>query len=256
MKFNKCKCCFSKVIVLIAFTCFFTHLSGQSLSDSIINNKSRVDTLNFDLSDPYSTNVASSKIDSSKSVFQLDTLRSETIFSKDIKVKKVFNPSPKKAMIYSLIFPGLGQIYNRKYWKLPIVYGGFMGVAYAVSWNGGLYGDYKKAYKDIVLNPYGTNSWHNFVSNPNEVLNNPSLLQQQKDRLKRQRDYFRRNRDLAIIVGVGLYVLCLIDAYVDASLYNFNVSPNLSMSATPTMWQDNAYSSKPVIGLQCSFTIK
>lgn len=130
----------------------------------------------------------------------------------------------------------------------------FLGVGYAISWNGGLYGDYKKAYKDIVLDPTGTTSWHNFVSNSDNVLKNPTLLKQQTDRLKRRRDYFRRNRDLAIIVGVGLYVLCLVDAYVDASLYNFNITPDLSMTAVPSVWKDSNYSSKPVVGLQCNFT--
>lgn len=163
--------------------------------------------------------------------------------------KKIFSPTPKKALIHALIFPGLGQIYNRKYWKLPIVYGGFLGVTYAVSWNGNLYGDYKKAYKDIVTDPQGTTSWHNFVNDPQAVLNNPALMQKRISWMKRRRDYFRRNRDLGIIIGVGLYALCILDAYVDASLYDFNVSPNLSMSIYPYAEKEIKTNSKPTFGL-------
>lgn len=173
---------------------------------------------------------------------------------KSVIIKQPFVPSPQKALLYSVIFPGLGQIYNKKYWKLPLVYGGMMGVVYAVTWNGNLFNDYQKAYKDIVLDPEGTTSWHNFVFNPQQTLNNPTLLQQETNRLKRRRNYFRRNRDLAIIVGVGLYALCIIDAYVDASLYGFTVSPDLSMSVSPVVWGSPDISGKPIVGMQMNIT--
>ena len=239
------------LLFLFVFCSFSFVGFSQNKSDSI---KSKTDSLSFDLQNPYSVQIDSAKVEKKSVLIAKDTLKSQPKFEKKVKIKERFTPSPKKAVIYSLIFPGLGQIYNKKYWKLPIVYGGFLGVGYAISWNGGLYGDYKKAYKDIVLDPSGTSSWHNFVSNPNNVLKNPTLLQQQTDRLKRRRDYFRRNRDLAIIVGVGLYALCLLDAYVDASLYNFNITPDLSMTAVPTVWKDQNYSNKPVVGLNCNFT--
>lgn len=169
--------------------------------------------------------------------------------------KTAFSPNPKKAVVYAVIFPGLGQIYNRKYWKLPIIYGGFLGVAYAISWNGGMYSDYKTAYKDIVLDPENTTSWHHFVSNPQEVLNSPTLLKQYQDRFKRRKDTFRRNRDLAIIVGVGLYALSIIDAYVDASLYNFNISPDLSMTVSPLLdVAPRGDVKSSALGLQCQLT--
>ena len=66
---------------------------------------------------------------------------------------KMFKPDPKKAVIYAIIFPGLGQVYNRKYWKLPIVYGGFLGFSYSIAWNGRYYTDYSNGYKDIMGDP-------------------------------------------------------------------------------------------------------
>lgn len=175
-------------------------------------------------------------------------------YDKNVKVKYVddFQPDPTKAVIYSAIFPGLGQIYNKKYWKLPIVYGGFLGVMYAVTWNGNMYGDYKKAYRDITLNPGTSTSWHSLVSNPEEIKGDYTKIQELQGRFKRNRDTFRRNRDLAIIVGVGLYALCMIDAYVDAHLYNFTVTPDLSMTMAPVVWGPSAMSNSVTVGFQCN----
>lgn len=186
-----------------------------------------------------------------------DTLSQAEIreYNKNVKVEivKDFKPDPTKAVIYSAIFPGLGQIYNRKYWKLPIVYGGFMGVMYAVTWNGNMYTDYKNGYKDIMLNPRTMTRWHNLVSgNIDEITKDFSQLSWWRDHIKRNRDMYRRNRDLAIIVGVGLYALCMIDAYVDAHLYNFTVSPDLSMTMAPVLWGPSSMSNSVTVGLQCS----
>lgn len=160
-----------------------------------------------------------------------------------------FKPNPTKAVLYSAACPGLGQIYNRKYWKLPIVYGGFLGVVYAVSWNGGYYDDYKQAYRDLAL---GTgNSWENFYPDVGDIESDPNRKQQLLDRLRRNKDYFRRNRDLAILVGVGLYALCMIDAYVDAQLYDFNMSQDLSMTVSPMLMPPTA-TTRASVGLQCT----
>lgn len=167
--------------------------------------------------------------------------------------KPEFKPDSKKALIYSAILPGLGQFYNRKYWKLPIVLGGAFGLTYAITWNGARYNEYTEAYGDFVLNPTTTTSWHDFISSserPEDYLNNTSKKESLTSRLKRGKDFYRRNRDLAIIASVGVYALCMIDAYVDAQLYDFDISPDLSMRVEPVIWMPTPYS-KASIGLQC-----
>lgn len=180
-----------------------------------------------------------------------------------IKIKQnfeePFKPNSTKAVIYSAIFPGLGQIYNRKYWKLPIVYGGFLGVVYAVSWNGRYYNDYTDAYRDLynlqTTQNGGKNRWENFVpyANIDDIKNNESERLRYLDRFRRQKDFYRRNRDLAIIVGVGLYTLCIIDAYVDAQLYDFDMSEDLSMRIEPVVWTPTP-TSKTAVGITCRIT--
>lgn len=196
------------------------------------------------------------KQDSTGVLFIGDTLSpNEKIqLEKELNIKLVekFSPDPSKAVIYAAIFPGLGQIYNRKYWKLPIVYGGFLGIVYAVTWNGNMYTDYKNAFSDIMTDPYNRTRWHDFVYDHNSVLNSSSELTRTQELLKRRRDYFRRNRDLAIIIGVGLHALCMIDAYVDAHLYNFDVSPDLSMTVVPTVWGPSDFSGGLSFGFQCN----
>lgn len=167
--------------------------------------------------------------------------------------KPEFKPDPQKALIYSAILPGLGQFYNKKYWKLPIVLGGAFGLTYAITWNGARYTEYRDAYRDLVLNPTTTSSWHDFIS-PNDskddYISNASKRESLTSRLKRGKDLYRRNRDLAIIAAVGVYALCMIDAYVDAQLYDFDISPDLSMRVEPAIWMPTQYS-KACIGLQC-----
>ncbi|MFV0328892.1 MAG: DUF5683 domain-containing protein [Dysgonomonas sp.] len=159
--------------------------------------------------------------------------------------KSEFKPDSKKAVIYSAIFPGLGQLYNRKYWKLPIVFGGALGLTYAITWNGARYNEYSQAYKDLVL---GTgNSYTNWVTEAEVSANRQRWI----DAFKKKKDFFRRNRDLAIIASVGVYALCMIDAYVDAQLYDFDMSQDLSMRIQPMVWMPTSYS-KAAFGLQCS----
>jgi hypothetical protein len=157
--------------------------------------------------------------------------------------ESVFMPDSKKAVIYSAIFPGVGQIYNRKYWKLPIIYGGALGLTYAITWNGARYNEYSQAYKDLVLNT--GDSYLNFVDKSAIEANKQYYI----DAFKRKKDFFRRNRDLSIIISVGVYVLCMIDAYVDAQLYDFDISSDLSMRVEPVVWTPTSYS-KTAFGLQ------
>lgn len=174
---------------------------------------------------------------------------------------KPFKPDPNKAVLYSAIFPGLGQIYNRKYWKLPIIYGGFMGLYYAVSWNGRYYNDYNDAYRAIMSSNYASPEnakiWGAFVGGSivdkdNNVNITESQLNSLRTRFRNKKDSFRRYRDLSIIGMVALYGLCMIDAYVDAHLFDFDISPDLSLRVEPKIEQ-GPFAQKS-FGLQCSFT--
>jgi hypothetical protein len=144
----------------------------------------------------------------------------------------IFNPVPSTAFKLALI-PGLGQIYNRKYWKLPIVYGGFLGLGYAISWNNSYYNEYKMAYSDIIDNDNTTNSFVNFIP--------AGYTAQTVDKtwlasvLSQKKDDYRRYRDLTIIGTVAFYALTILDAYVDAQMYDFDISPDLSMRIEPSL---------------------
>lgn len=164
-----------------------------------------------------------------------------------------FKPNSTKSIIYSAIFPGLGQIYNRKYWKLPLVYGGFLGVVYGVTWNGGYYTDYRDAYRDLALTAAGKpagDSWKDFYPLLDPTAD-PTRTQQIVDNLRRKKDFYRRYRDLALLIGVGLYALCIIDAYVDAELYDFDMSQDLSMTIAPMVLPPTP-TSKTSFGIQCT----
>jgi len=173
--------------------------------------------------------------------------QTDTIIDK----KEEFKPDPRKTLIFSAIFPGLGQVYNRKYWKLPILYGGFIGLSYAISWNNRYYQDYFQAYKDIMDEDPETNSWHNFLrygQDPESV--DTTWL---KDVLRRGKNYYRRYRDLSIIGTVALYGLSIMDAYVDAQLFEFDITPDLSMRVEPAVIQKNSYYAANAFGIHCSF---
>lgn len=165
--------------------------------------------------------------------------------------KKLFIPNPTKATWLAVVFPGGGQIYNRKYWKLPIIYGGFAGCAYALSWNGKMYKDYSQAYLDIMDSNPNTKSYEDLLP-PNSTYNEEQL----KTTLKRRKDMFRRYRDLSIFAFIGVYLISIIDAYVDAELSNFDITPDLSMKVEPAVidnnnqFRSNSLKSKSV-GLQC-----
>ncbi len=150
-------------------------------------------------------------------------------FERDV----TFNPNPTRAVWMSALLPGLGQVYNRRYWKVPLVIGGYLGLAYATSWNNGMLTDYQTAYRDIMDNDPDTKSYMDFFPpTTSEADLDKSWLTQL---LKSRKDFYRRNRDLCIIAMVGVYFLAMVDAYVDASLSHFDITPDLSMDITPTM---------------------
>ena len=164
--------------------------------------------------------------------------------------RKVFIPDPTKAVWYSALCPGLGQIYNRRYWKLPIVIGGFLGLGYGASWNNTMLTDYTRAYYDLMDNDPSTKSYMDFFP---PTVDEDSLNRSWLERtLKSRKDYFRRNRDLCIIGMIGVYLIAVVDAYVDASLTNFDISPDLSMQLSPALLHDH-FSPYPALGVQWAF---
>jgi len=167
-----------------------------------------------------------------------------------IKINKpVVVHSPRKATIYSAVLPGLGQIYNRKYWKVPIVYGGFVTLGYFINFNNELYVKYKQAYSDIIDTDPNTNSFKDLGINP--ALYGPAKITQFTETLRRAKDGSRRNRDLVVIGTAVFYALNIIDASVDAHFFNFDISEDLTINWVPgpIICMD-----QKLIGLHCKFT--
>ena len=149
-----------------------------------------------------------------------------------IEIKKpVAVHSPRKATIYSAVLPGLGQIYNRKYWKLPIVYGGFVTLGYFINFNNELYVKYKQAYSDIIDTDPNTNSFKKLNVNP--IFFEADKISQLTERLRLAKDGSRRNRDLVVISTAVFYALNIIDASVDANFFNFDIGDDLTINWVP-----------------------
>jgi hypothetical protein len=164
-----------------------------------------------------------------------------------------WHPDPQRALWLALVIPGGGQIYNRKYWKLPIVYGGFIGCIYAMRWNNMMYKDYAQAYLDIMDDDPGTASYNQFLHLGRSI--NASNEERYKTIFKKRKDRYRRYRDLSFFVMIGVYAISVIDAYVDAELSVFDISRDLSLKVRPTVI-GNGSSANPLtaasLGVNCS----
>ena len=167
-----------------------------------------------------------------------------------------WRPDTKRAMWLALVLPGAGQIYNRKYWKLPIIYGGFVGCAYAMSWNNQMYHDYSQAYLDIMDDDPNTQSYNQFLHLGAQI--DASNIERYKEIFRKRKDSYRRWRDMSMFVMIGVYAFSVIDAYVDASLSEFDISDDLSLRVEPTVINNNQRTRNPLrsstLGLQCSLT--
>ena len=167
-----------------------------------------------------------------------------------------WKPNPKRAMWLAIMLPGAGQIYNRKYWKLPIVYGGFIGCAYAMRWNNQMYMDYSQAYLDIMDNDPNTKSYEEFLHLGNAIT--PANIDRYKQIFKSRKDRYRRWRDLSFIVMMAVYAISIVDAYVDASLSQFDISDDLSLRIEPAVINGNTTTSKGLqntgIGMHAALT--
>lgn len=166
-----------------------------------------------------------------------------------------WKPEPKRALWLALVLPGAGQIYNRKYWKLPIFYGGVVGCIYAMTWNNQMYHDYAQAYMDIMDNNDATQSYNQFLHLGNKITEENKARYTQL--FKKRKDRYRRWRDLSVFSMIGVYALSVIDAYVDASLSDFDISKDLTLHVAPSVISTSS-SASPTrssgVGVGCSLT--
>lgn len=236
---------YKNILTIIFFLCIATVALSQEKTDTVPSTMLDSDNLstvvNIDLQD-----------DDLSSILAGDTIPVATPYQrfKDFndweEREATFNPDPTRAVWMSALFPGLGQVYNRRYWKLPIVVGAYLGLGYATSWNNNMLNDYQRAYRDIMDNDASTNSYMNFFPpGTDESTLDKSWLTRL---LQSRKNFYRRNRDLCIICMAGVYFLAMIDAYVDASLSHFDISPDLSLDVTPAIMPD-ARSKLPGIGV-------
>lgn len=166
---------------------------------------------------------------------------------KSPKIK--FVPDSRKAVWMALVIPGGGQFYNRKYWKLPLFYGGFMGCAYALNWNNNMYKDYSQAFLDIMDDDPNTKSYEDFLPPGASISGQEERF---KEIFRKRKDLYRKQRDLSIFAFIGVYLLSVIDAYVDAELSDFDISKDIGMKVSPAYIDSQKGYKFGAVGLQCS----
>ena len=151
---------------------------------------------------------------------------------------QVDNHSPKKASLYSAIIPGAGQFYNKKHWKIPIIYASIGTALSAAQWNQKEYLHYKEAYE--------------YRTDEDEATIDPYEDQFTESNLITIKNYHLKNRDLAYILTAGIYLLNIIDASVDAHLLKFNVNEDISLNIQPQFMQAN-YQNIPALSLKLNW---
>lgn len=168
-------------------------------------------------------------------------------------------PDAIKAVWLGVICPGAGQIYNKSYWKLPIVYGAFMGCGYAISWTQNRYSNYRTAYLDLYNDIQAGTVTEDPAKSYIAVLPNGYDLQRVGGAstwvktLDNQHQTFRRYRDYSILAVVVVYALSLIDAYVDAQLFDYDISPDLSLNIEPQIYYDYQHQQSAELKLAIQF---
>lgn len=205
----------SKLFVCILFVCFSCSLFAQ-----------RTEKINID----------STKIKKEKAT-PLDTI---------IKSRRPFEPlAPSKAAFYSAILPGLGQAYNRSYWKIPIVYAGLGTAGYAYMFNQKRYKEFRDIYKRRLAG-YTDDQYYD-IDGSGVVIGDPDIS---TDRLEDVQDSYQSNRDLSLLIFIGIYAINIIDANVDAHLKQFNINKDLSLKPYS---EPSDFRSLPDVGLSLSF---
>ena len=170
------------------------------------------------------------KYNTMRNVFMISTIASYIYFLGDACIKySTAEVSPvNKATTLAMICPGAGQVFNKSYWRVPIVIGGFATTIYCIDWNNRGYQRFKKAYR--LKSAYDANP-ELYPNGSQDEFNG----RYSTSFLKNLRNSYRRNRDLCIILTAGLYILQIIDAHVDAHLRSYDISRDLSVSLTPVV---------------------
>ena len=233
------------ILLLTSLTGATAQETAEALPDSVTTQA--VDSLESLMADSLDLPIES--LMATADTLQIDS----ALLAKKHRDWSTWKPNPQRALWLALVIPGGGQIYNRKYWKLPIVYGGFLGCVYALSWNNMMYKDYSQAYLDIMDDDPGTASYNKFLHLGRTV--DSTNEERYKELFKKRKDKYRRWRDLSFFVMVGVYALSVIDTYVDAELSCFDISKDLSMKIEPTLLNSGP-SGNPLqasaLGLNCS----
>ena len=177
-----------------------------------------------------------------------DTLK--VVETEEYVSKSTFQPDAQKSVWLAAVVPGLGQIYNRQYWKVPIIYGGALGLAYGITWNDRMFVDYKKGYVDLMDKDPNTNYFEYLL--PEGVTLNNSNKDYYTRVIKTKLDNYRRYRDLCIIASAVFYLLTILDAYVDAQMFDYDINPDLSLEVVPTVIAPSAtHEQESSVGLSC-----
>lgn len=232
------------------------NLSAQSQTPLVVKQAKTVDSVAVVKADTLAQPLLGDSMQ--VALAEADSVLLGDVFGDTLKVKpkrdwSTWRPSPQRALWLALVIPGGGQIYNRKYWKLPIVYGGMMGCLYAMNWNNMMYKDYSQAYLDIMDSDPNTQSYNKFLHLGKQI--DSSNEERYKKIFKSRKDKYRRWRDLSFFCLLGVYAISVIDAYVDAELSEFDISRDLSLKVEPAVINNN--SSRNVfeassVGVQCS----
>lgn len=189
------------------------------------------------------------QLDTSEVIRMVDSITIE----RPRKLQLHFKPNPIRSMWLGLVFPGAGQIYNRKFWKLPIFYGGFLGCVYAFSWNSQMLRDYSQAYLDIMDTDPNTKSYEKMLPMNYKIEGREERL---KQIFKNKKNLYRKWRDLSIFSFAGVYLLSVLDAYVDAELSTFDISRDLSIHFEPASLNSDTPLQRRLgqksLGLQCN----
>ena len=235
-------CC--KLYILLFFVFVVGLLQAQSDNSQLLSDTTLFSTQSSLISNTQFTTLNPQLETEKASSLQEDSIRLAKQMRREQRAldQANFKPDPNKSLWLGLTFPGAGQIYNRKYWKLPIIYGGAMGVAFAVSYYGGHYNDYMKGYRDYLDSDPNTNYHLELIPQgyPESSAGNY---------VKNRVNSYRRYRDIFIVVGVAVYALSVIDAYVDAQLADFDISTDLSMKVRPKL-DIEQHTGKPTAGCQ------